>query len=852
MYAILALTSRIGMSAEGKAMEIPWIYTLSSWVPAFVVIITFTFLSLLCLAAYRRLQRKQRKFNKHVPISWAFAGAVLGIVVSLITEDAWKSYVYERINQLTPTGAGRVISGFDLFVDSQQLPGKTQMPGAIATDRRESIRNRYIHIDIPNFNAAKVKKGDVLPLKLFNDTSFSITIKQVDNIGENKKAYLGRLNDIPLSTMNMVVENNVMMANIVYPGGFYQIRYAGNGLHTISQIDESAFPPEGEPLNAEISDNPSPANTPSPAKAGLATNVIAQQAVDDTSPPPDDGSQIDVLVVYDDATETAVGGNAAIEALIDLAINETNANYTNSGVNQRLRLVHQEKVQYDEAGFSWTSTLSRLLNNSDGYLDNVQILRNTYNADEVVFIVNDNALCGLTTQMEPYSSGFSEYAFALVNQRCATGYYSFGHELGHTMGAGHDWYVDAGVNPTHTYNKGYVNTSGRWRTIMSYNNECSDQGYNCTRIGYWSNPLKTYNNQPLGIEGGTNTSCSAGNPNNPDCDADNNRVLNETAYIVANFRRSSGCNISIAPSVPMIGTGGGTNLTAEIYAPPQCAWNVSSNSSWLTITGSTAGQGNGAFVYQVAANNDIDQRQAILSTTGDNSPSATITQTGNLAIITGNAQIQGGPPGTFRFLTFVLKLSNPSTNAIQVSYATQDGTAIAGTDYEAKSGTVTFSPGQIYQSVAIRIIGNDSPAPNKTLLLNLSNPSTPYALSQTTATGTILNPNSISVGNASIKEGSTGTISNMKLKVTLSKAPKQNITVDYATQDGAAKAGSDYVAQSGTLTFMAGQTSKFVEVPIIGDNIKEPTEPFKLVLSNPSPPYYLKTASETGKIVNDD
>ncbi|WP_448206180.1 cellulase family glycosylhydrolase [Azospirillum sp. sgz302134] len=70
--------------------------------------------------------------------------------------------------------------------------------------------------------------------------------------------------------------------------------------------------------------------------------------------------------------------------------------------------------------------------------------------------------------------------------------------------------------------------------------------------------------------------------------------------------------------------------------------------------------------------------------------------------------------------------------------------------------------------------------------------------------------------------------------VKLSQAYSQSVTVDYATADGTAKAGSDYTAASGKLTFAAGETSKTIAVKVLSDTVTEGAETFSLKLSNPT------------------
>jgi hypothetical protein len=147
--------------------------------------------------------------------------------------------------------------------------------------------------------------------------------------------------------------------------------------------------------------------------------------------------------------------------------------------------------------------------------------------------VNDLDACGRGYLMTNVSTSFAPYAFSVIQKSCATGYYSFGHEMGHNMGAHHDRYA-TGENGAYTYSHGYVYTPKRWRTIMAYNNECRDQDFDCTRIQYWSNPDISYGGVPTGISSSLYNS------------SDNRLTLNNTASTVANFRPS--CSMTTPPS----------------------------------------------------------------------------------------------------------------------------------------------------------------------------------------------------------------------------------------------------------------------------------------------------------------
>ena len=113
--------------------------------------------------------------------------------------------------------------------------------------------------------------------------------------------------------------------------------------------------------------------------------------------------------------------------------------------------------------------------------------------------------------------------------------------------------------------------------------------------------------------------------------------------------------------------------------------------------------------------------------------------------------------GTNTTASFTVTLSSASTQPVTVAYATANGTATAGIDYTATSGTLTFAPGQTSQTIGVGVIGNPAPAPDVTFTLTLSNPSG-ATLTQASATGTIHDSITqalplLSIGSASGTEG---------------------------------------------------------------------------------------------------
>ena len=204
-------------------------------------------------------------------------------------------------------------------------------------------------------------------------------------------------------------------------------------------------------------------------------------------------------------------------------------------------------------------------------------------------------------------------------------------------------------------------------------------------------------------------------------------------------------------------------------------------------------------------------------------------------------------------VSFSVLLTNASGSSVSIGYATADGSAIAGSDYTATSGTLTFNPGQTSKTVPVTIANDTLAEDDETFTLHLSNATGGIAIADPQGVGTIVNDDldpTVSVGNASVVEGDIGTTT-LSLPVTLSGPSGREVDVDYATSDGTATAGSDYTATSGTLVFAAGETSKQIAVSVTGDLLVEGNQTFAVTLSSPFNAD-LGTSVATGTITNDD
>ena len=199
-------------------------------------------------------------------------------------------------------------------------------------------------------------------------------------------------------------------------------------------------------------------------------------------------------------------------------------------------------------------------------------------------------------------------------------------------------------------------------------------------------------------------------------------------------------------------------------------------------------------------------------------------------------------------LGFVLSLSAPSETDVSVNYSTANGSAVSGSDYTGVSGTAIIVAGQVSTTVTVNTLQDTIFEGDETLSLNFSGVSG-ATLSSSQVTGTIVDddsppPPSISIADATVDEGrfytkgknrNTAQQTTMSFAVTLSSAASSAVTVNFTTSDNTATlSDSDYLANSGSVTFVAGETSRSIDVIILGDNIAESDETFTVTLSNPT------------------
>src|SRR6056297_28628 len=187
-------------------------------------------------------------------------------------------------------------------------------------------------------------------------------------------------------------------------------------------------------------------------------------------------------------------------------------------------------------------------------------------------------------------------------------------------------------------------------------------------------------------------------------------------------------------------------------------------------------------------------------------------------------------------VTVTLALTDPVDDVVTVGYRTLSGTAQEDVDVPRSVGTITFAPNETVRTLDIRVTSDRIDEPDGAFVVEFFNPTGATLEGDAPVLRTaafVLDDDGIGAdrtifaGSPVVIEGQSG--ENLaEFEITLSRPSASPLTFDYATGDGGARAGQDYTAMSGQITFLAGQTSQTVRVPVSGDTESEPSETFFL------------------------
>ncbi|MBK7762072.1 MAG: hypothetical protein IPI46_01710 [Bacteroidetes bacterium] len=205
---------------------------------------------------------------------------------------------------------------------------------------------------------------------------------------------------------------------------------------------------------------------------------------------------------------------------------------------------------------------------------------------------------------------------------------------------------------------------------------------------------------------------------------------------------------------------------------------------------------------------------------------------------------------------FTVNLSSAAAGTVTVNYTTSNGGASNPSDYLTTSGTLTFIAGETTKTVSVTIINDFLFEFTESFSFVISN-ATGANINNPSRSCSITNDDpqfSIAAASSNISESA----GSQSYTVTLSAPQLYNASINYATSNLNALAGSDYVATSGLLNFAPGETTKVFTVPIINDYLNEiGSENFRVTISSPQNtdagmPMSMSTVNADVSITNDD
>ena len=426
----------------------------------------------------------------------------------------------------------------------------------------ETLQQRAARLDFERLAAVReaVEQGQLASVKLnlFEDAEFDWIVERTVPTGTGY-SLSGPLVGVESGTATLVANGDMVVGSAWTPEASYRIRTVGR-----TQIVERTSPSPSTMCERT-------------AHAPSSPTVPTNHAMTD------DGSEVDVLVIYTAQARRRAGGHLAMLAEIDHDVAWTNEAYAVSDVVHRVHLVGAVETDYWQQGRF--DDIGHLIGRDDGHMDEVHTLRDSLAADVVVLKTTDGGIAPMLTSLKAF---WSSFAFATAQVGSLT---TFAHELGHVMGVDHDR-GDSNGNLPFPYSHGYVLTGIRHSEGYEYSTIMHAGGGNLPRF---SNPRQRFRGVPLGVPGDEPT----GRLDGP---ADAARSMRETRFFVANYRQSSTrCLFQLSGMAREIDVAGGS-YTLRVEADAGCAWTARSADGFTTIVSGANGSGDGVVTYKVLPN----------------------------------------------------------------------------------------------------------------------------------------------------------------------------------------------------------------------------------------------------------
>ena len=558
-------------------------------------------------------------------------------------------------------------------------------------------------------------------LNLFDDASYELVSRRFKRTSAGY-SLSGDLAGVPLGSATLVVNDGVVVGSVHTSRETYTVRSAGKGsLVTIRRVG-----PGFERL-----DEPTGRFNVGQTPARLDSRMASPAGRTD-----DEETVVDVLVVWSPEAEDEAGGREHMVATVDYLAAYANKAFADSGARVRINVPHMQKVDTEDDG---GLNVWHALHGRQTALDHrdvrrvVMELRDRAGADLVHFVASGYPCAGIANI--PVSVGGDEWSFLSMAKYACAGT-AFVHEIGHNFGLRHDRFLDAAKTRKATpYGHGYVNqaafepdapAAAAWRTIMAYDDQCSDLPVRCAWLPRFSDPNATHLGDPLGVPGEIETHALDG-------PADARRAIDEMRSAVAAYRNPRP-NLSVSATVAnrALEAAGPFALEADVVnlgrAAAAATTLVAYRSADAEVSGDdevlarvtvdalgasgertyslnlTAPDGPGAYYYIACVGDDdaIDPCDAVGVTVG---PTVSV----SAAVAT-----EGDP------VRFKVAMSTTFPEEVRVSYTVARGTAVDGVDFEASAGTVSIAAGETEAWIDVATVDDATAEPVDALRMILS------------------------------------------------------------------------------------------------------------------------------------
>jgi hypothetical protein len=340
---------------------------------------------------------------------------------------------------------------------------------------------------------------DAITIAMSADIQFNVEIEERITNDKGFATYVGACENAPAGSFIVTVGNGTAVGRFIDPAGqTYAITPQPSGalLHTVNGAEHAGCA----------------VNEPAPLP-NLDLIPI------DTAPTESVTSRFDVMVFFTPAALADAGSEGGMDVIVENLEVTTNEAFQNSNIDASIRIVHAAVTNYNEIGVSINTTLERLRETDDGFMDDVHPLRDDYGADMVALITTEDASgCGLASVLNHPMLQFAPFAFSVSRIDCAIGNLTFSHEIGHNMGCAHDA-PNAGVTGAYPYSFGFQGAG--FRTMMA-----TAGG---PRIPHYSNPNVLFQGSPTG------SPIDGANP------AHNAMSINQLRKTIASWRPETAC-----------------------------------------------------------------------------------------------------------------------------------------------------------------------------------------------------------------------------------------------------------------------------------------------------------------------